>query len=164
MYYCIDDLRINKFLLFRKCNSTFGRVIFSLVEAKEVLDSINNTTYNAIFQKSYNKQVSCKLVYNKVEDMWYIYSNNDTNISYKLEQATNDIVDILCERDIFTFLINGTFLSYKVVKIRKQYQLVLVEDMQSHSNHKIGTILTQNNSQNIVSVTTYDSKINKNAV
>lgn len=161
MSYCIDEIRIKQFLLFEKCNSAFSRIIMGCIRADKVSNTAFNVSYKALFKLSQNKEISCRLTYVISKDSWYITSEINSDISYKLITATDNIVDILADKDVFTFYYNDTYLNYKVVKVDKKHNTIFVEDMQSKTNHRIGTILNRYNSKYIVSVTTYDSKINK---
>ncbi len=168
MSYCIDEIRISKFVLVERCTGAFGRLILSLVRADEILDCKTNTNYNAVFQKG-NKQFACKLVYSKGSNEWFIESNINTNIRYKIVECTNNVCVILKINDVITYKIDNKFIRFKVIKYFEEYKRFIVWDMSLDINdktarHNLSTILQNYPTKNIVSITTYDETLNKNII
>lgn len=159
---CIDDIRIKQFCLFQKCNSAFGRLILSCVRADLATNTAFNLSYNAIFQKGYNKQIACKLVYFKQSGEWYIESATDSNIQYKLIDCTDNVAKLLKVNDIITYKLNDNFARFKILKYFEKYNRFIVLEINSDKRHNLSTILKNYPTKDIVSITTYDTMINKN--
>ncbi len=162
MSYSIDDIRIKQFCLFEKCNSAFGRLILSCVRAVLATDTAFNLSYNAIFQKGYNKQIVCKLVYFKMTDEWYIEAENNSEIKYRLVECTSNVAKILKVNDIITYKIKDNFARFKVSKFFPKYKRFILVDTNTATPHNLSTILKNYSTKDIVSITTYDTILNKN--
>lgn len=165
MSYCIDEIRISKFVLVERCVGAFGRLILSLVRADEILDCKTNTNYNAIFQKG-TKQIACKLIYVKGSKEWFLESESNANIRYKIVECTDNLGKILKVNDCITYKDDNKFIRFKVIKYFKEYKRFVLWDTSSDINdktsrHNLSTILTRYGTENIVSITTYDEKLNK---
>lgn len=164
MNCCIEDIRIKQFCLFEKCNSAFGRLILSCVRADLATDTAFNLSYNAIFQKGYNKQIACKLVYFKQSDEWYIESATDSNIQYKLIECTDNVAKLLKVNDIITYKIKDNFARFKVSKFFPKYNRFIVVDTNTEIRYNLSTILKNYPTKDIVSITTCDAILNKTSI
>lgn len=158
----IEDIRYQQFCLFEKCNSSFGRIILSCVRADLVTDTAFNLSYNAIFQKGYNKQIACRLVYFKKTSEWYIEATNNSEIKYRLVACTSNVAEILKVNDIITYKIKDNFARFKVSKFFPEYNRFIVVDTNTEERHNLSTILKNYKTKDIVSITTYDTILNKN--
>ncbi len=162
MSFDIENIRYQQFCLFEKCNTSFGRLIMSCVRADLVTDTAFNLSYNAIFQKGYNKQIACKLVYFKSTGEWYIESANNPEIKYRLIECTSNVAKILKVNDIVTYKIKDNFARFKVIKYFEKYNRFIVADTNSEIRHNLSTVLKNYQTKDIVSITTYDTILNKN--
>lgn len=162
MSFDIEDIRYQQFCLFEKCNSAFGRLILSCVRADLATDTAFNLSYKAIFQKGYNKQVACKLVYFKNTGEWYIESDNNPAIKYRLVECTSNVANILKVNDIITYKIKDNFARFKVIKYFEKYNRFIVADTNTEIRHNLSTVLKNYQTKDIVSITTYDTILNKN--
>ncbi len=166
MSFDIEEIRISQFVLVERCVGAFGRLVLSLVKATEKLDCKNNTTYEAVFKKG-NKQFACKLVYFKSLKEWYLESDNNTNVRYKIIECTDNVAKILKVNDIITYKMDNKYLRFKVLKYFEEHKRFILWDMSfdkenKKARHNLSTILQAYKAENIVSITTYDEKINKN--
>lgn len=158
----IEDIRYKQFCLFEKCNSAFGRLILGCVRADLATDTAFNLSYNAIFQKGYNKQVACKLVYFKNTGEWYIEAESNPEIKYRLVECTSNVVKILKVNDIITYKIKDNFARFKVSKFFPKYKRFILVDTNTATPHNLSTVLKNYQTKDIVSITTYDTILNKN--
>lgn len=163
----IEDIRYKQFCLFEKCNSAFGRLILGCIRADLATDTAFNLSYNAIFQKGYNKQITCKLVYFKNTGEWYIESANNTEIKYRLVECTNNVANVLKVNDLITYKIDNKFIRFKVLKYIEKHKRFIVWDTSlnkedKNSRHNLSTVLKNYQTKDIVSITTYDTVLNKN--
>lgn len=162
----IDDIRIKQFVLVERCTGAFGRLILSCVKADELFDCKSNTNYDAIFQKG-SKQFSCKLVYSKATDEWYLESEDKPDVRYKIVECTDNVAKILKINDIITYKIDNKFMRFKVLKCFEKYNryiMLELNDKEKQIRHNLSTILKTYKTKNIVSITTYDETINKNII
>ncbi len=168
MSYCIDKIRISQFVLVERVTGAFGRLVLSCVKAKEILDCRTNTNYDAIFKKG-SKQFSCKLVYSKALDEWYLESDDKPDVRYKIVECTDTIAKILKVNDVITYKIENKFIKFKVFKYFETHKRFIVWDTSlpkedKKARHNLSTILKNYSADNIVSITTYDETINKNII
>lgn len=162
----IEDIRYQQFCLFEKCNSAFGRLILSCVRADLATDTAFNLSYNAIFQKNYNKQIACRLVYFKNTGEWYIESENNPEIKYRLVECTSNVAKILKVNDLITYKIDNKFIRFKVLKHDEKHKRFILWDTslpkeEKEARHNLSTILKNYKTKYIVSITTYDTILNK---
>lgn len=151
--YNIKDIKHAKFLLFQKTNSAFGRMVLSCVQADFLFDTAFNITYKALFQISQKKQFECKLVYYKKNDTWYLEQlEEESNISYKLVDCTNNFVQLLEVNDIFTYFEEGQYHGFKVIGIYPQHKAIYVMELNTKKRYRIGTIMKRFDSTNIISI------------
>ena len=168
MSYCIDKIRISQFVLVERVTGAFGRLVLSCVKAKEILYCRTNTNYDAIFKKG-SKQFSCKLVYSKALDEWYLESDDKPDVRYKIVECTDTIAKILKVNDVITYKIENKFIKFKVFKYFETHKRFIVWDTSlpkedKKARHNLSTILKNYSADNIVSITTYDETINKNII
>lgn len=164
----IDDIRIKQFVLVERVTGAFGRLILSCVKAKELFDCKTNTNYEAVFQKG-TKQFACKLVYSKVLDEWYLESETNADVRYKIVECTDNVAKILKVNDVITYKIENKFIKLKVFKYFETHKRFIVWDTSlpkedKKARHNLSTILKNYSADNIVSITTYDETINKNII
>lgn len=164
----IDKIRISQFVLVERCTGAFGRLILSLVKADEILDCRTNTNYDAIFKKG-SKQFACKLVYSKVLDEWYLESETNADVRYKIVECTDTIAKVLKVNDVITYKIDNKFIKFKILKYFEEHKRFIVWDTSlpkedKQARHNLSTILKNYSDDNIVSITTYDETINKNII
>ena len=162
----IDDIRIKQFVLVERVTGAFGRLVLSCVKADELFDCKTNTNYEAVFQKG-TKQFACKLVYSKVLDEWYLESDDKPDVRYKIVECTDNVAKILKVNDIITYKMDNKYLRFKVLKYFEEHKRFILWDMSfdkenKKARHNLSTILQAYKAENIVSITTYDEKINKN--
>lgn len=159
----IDDIRISQFLLVERCQGAFGRLVLSCVKADELFDCKTNTNYDAVFQKG-TKQFACKLVYSKSVGEWYLESDNNPDVRYKIVECTDNVAQILKVNDIINYRVDNKYMRFKVLKYFEKYNRFIVLDLnekEKQIRHNLSTILKTYKTKNIVSVTTYDEIINK---
>ncbi len=163
----IDDIRIKQFVLVERVTGAFGRLILSCVKADELFDCKSNTNYDAIFQKG-SKQFSCKLIYSKATDEWYLESEDKPDVRYKIVKCTDTLGKVLRVNDLILCKIDNKFVRFKVLKYFEEHKRFILWDTsmpkeKKEARHNLSTILTRY-SENIVSITTYDETINKNII
>ena len=101
-------------------------------------------------------------MYFKKNGEWYIESANNPEIKYRLIECTSNVANILKVNDIITYKTKDNFARFKVIKYFEKYNRFIVADTNTETRHNLSTVLKNYQTKDIVSITTYDTILNKN--